>query len=128
MVGFNKLREKNEFDITANIFILIEFFNTILSQFRMALPINVVSSSPVHGEMYSIQHYVIKFVSDLRHVGGFLRVLRFNLIFSTNKTERHYITIRLLKVALNTIIPTPLIRRVFGYLEPGRTLRTGSDK
>jgi hypothetical protein len=24
-----------------------------------------------------IQHYVIKFVSDLRHVGGFLRVLRF---------------------------------------------------
>jgi hypothetical protein len=24
-----------------------------------------------------VQHYVIKFVSDLRHVGGFLRVLRF---------------------------------------------------
>ena len=37
----------------------------------------VVSSNPVHGEMYSIQHYVIKFVSDLRQVGGFLRVLRF---------------------------------------------------
>ena len=37
----------------------------------------VVSSNPVHGEVYSIQHYVIKFVSDLRHVGGFLRVLRF---------------------------------------------------
>jgi hypothetical protein len=29
------------------------------------------------GEVYSIQHYVIKFVSDLWHVGGFLRVLRF---------------------------------------------------
>jgi hypothetical protein len=27
---------------------------------------NVVSSSPAHGEVYSIQHYVIKFVSDLR--------------------------------------------------------------
>jgi len=27
--------------------------------------------------VYSIQHYVIKFVSDLRQVGGFLRVLRF---------------------------------------------------
>ena len=26
------------------------------------------------GEVYSIQHYVIKFVSDLRTVGGFLRV------------------------------------------------------
>jgi hypothetical protein len=37
----------------------------------------VVSSNPVHGEVYSIEHYVIKFVSDLRHVGGFLRVLRF---------------------------------------------------
>ena len=32
---------------------------------------------PVHGELYSIQHYVIKFVSDLRQIGGFLRVLRF---------------------------------------------------
>ena len=37
----------------------------------------VVSSNPVHGEVYSIQHYVIKFVSDLRQVGGYLRVLRF---------------------------------------------------
>ena len=37
----------------------------------------VVSLTPVHGEVYSIQHYVIKFVSDLRQVGGFLRVLRF---------------------------------------------------
>jgi hypothetical protein len=32
----------------------------------------VVSSTPVHGEVYSIQHYVIKFVSNLRQVGGFL--------------------------------------------------------
>jgi hypothetical protein len=37
----------------------------------------VVSSNPVHGEVYSIQHYVIKFVSDLRQIGGFLQVLRF---------------------------------------------------
>jgi hypothetical protein len=27
------------------------------------------------GEVYSIQHYVIKFVSDMEQVGGFLRVL-----------------------------------------------------
>jgi hypothetical protein len=38
---------------------------------------NVVSSNPVHGEVYSIQHFVIKFVCDLRQVGGFLRVLLF---------------------------------------------------
>ena len=37
----------------------------------------VVSSNPVHGKVYSIQHYEIKFVSDLRQVSGFLRVLRF---------------------------------------------------
>jgi hypothetical protein len=37
----------------------------------------VVSSNPVHGEVYSMQHYVIKLVSDLQQVGGFLRVFRF---------------------------------------------------
>ena len=36
----------------------------------------VVSSNPVHSEVYLIQHYVIKSVSDLRQVGGFLRILR----------------------------------------------------
>ena len=39
--------------------------------------IMVVSSNPTHGEVCSIQHYVIKFVNDLWQVGGFLRVLRF---------------------------------------------------
>ena len=38
---------------------------------------NVVGSNPVHGDVYSIQHYVIKFVSNLRQVDGFLRVLWF---------------------------------------------------
>jgi hypothetical protein len=32
---------------------------------------NVVSSIPAHGEVYLIQHYVIKFVIDLRQVGDF---------------------------------------------------------
>ena len=36
-----------------------------------------VSLSPAHVDVYSIQHYVIKFVGDLRQVGGFLRVVRF---------------------------------------------------
>jgi hypothetical protein len=36
---------------------------------------NVVSSNPAHGKVYSIQHYVIKFVRDLRQVDGFLQVL-----------------------------------------------------
>jgi hypothetical protein len=37
----------------------------------------IVSSNPIHGEVYSRQHYVIKFVRDLRQVSNFLRVLRF---------------------------------------------------
>jgi hypothetical protein len=32
----------------------------------------VVNSNPAHGEVYSIQLNVIKFVSDLRQLGGFL--------------------------------------------------------
>jgi hypothetical protein len=47
------------------------------------------------GEVYSIQHYVINFVSYLRHLGGFLLVLP---ISSNNKTNRHDITEILLKV------------------------------
>ena len=45
----------------------------------VSITTNVVSSYPVHDEVYSIQHYVIKlkFVSDLRQVVGFLWVLRF---------------------------------------------------
>jgi len=30
-----------------------------------------------YNTVYSIQHYVIKFASDLRQVGGFLQVLQF---------------------------------------------------
>jgi hypothetical protein len=37
----------------------------------------VVSSNPDHSEVYSIELNVIKLVSDLRQVGGFLRLLRF---------------------------------------------------
>ena len=39
--------------------------------------INVVSSNPAHDKVYSKQHYVKKFFSDFRQVGGFLRILRF---------------------------------------------------
>ena len=45
--------------------------------FQMPITTKVVGSNPVHCEVYSIQHYVIKFVSDLQQIDGFLRVLRF---------------------------------------------------
>ena len=44
---------------------------------KVHITTKVVSSNPVHGEVYLTQHYVIKFVGDLRQVSGFLPVLRF---------------------------------------------------
>jgi hypothetical protein len=41
------------------------------------------------GEVYSIQHYGIKFASDLRQIGGFLRCIS---VSSANKTDRNDIT------------------------------------
>ena len=37
----------------------------------------VVSLNPIHGEVYLIHRYVIKFVNDLPQVVDFLWVLRF---------------------------------------------------
>jgi gamma-glutamylcyclotransferase (GGCT)/AIG2-like uncharacterized protein YtfP len=51
----------------------------------VSITTNIVSSNTIHGEVYTIQHYVIKFVSDLRQVGSEI----------------------LLKVALNTKILNP---------------------
>ena len=63
----------------------------------MPITTNVVSLNPVHGEVCSIQDYVIKFDSDLRQVSGFLQFT------SSNKTDRHDITEILLEVVLNNI-------------------------
>jgi hypothetical protein len=65
----------------------------------------VVSSNPVHGEVYSVQHYMIKFVNDLQQISGFLQILPFS---PPIKTYHHDIAEILLKVALNTITLTLL--------------------
>jgi hypothetical protein len=62
----------------------------------MPITTAVVSSNPVRDEVYSIQHYVIKFVSDLWFSPG-------TPVSSTSKTDRHDITEILLKVVLNTL-------------------------
>ena len=53
-----------------------------------------------------VQHYAIKFVSDLWQVGGFPCVSLGPPVSSTNETDHHDITEILLKVALNTIKQT----------------------
>ena len=63
----------------------------------------VVKSNPVQGEVYSIQHYVIKFVSYLRRWFS-----PGTPVSSRSKTDRLDITKILLKVALSTIKPIEL--------------------
>jgi len=58
---------------------------------------NVVSSNLTNGEVYLIQHYVIKSVRDFRQISGFLQVLRFPPPIKLTEI--------LLKVALSTINP-----------------------
>ena len=66
----------------------------------MPITTKVVSLNPGHGDVYLILDYVIKFVSDLRQVCGFLCSTQ---VSSTNKTDCHEITEIWLKVVLNTI-------------------------
>jgi hypothetical protein len=61
--------------------------------------------NPVHGEVYWIQHYVIKFVNG--QTGQWFSLA--TPVSSTNKTDRHNITKILLKVALNTITLTQIL-------------------
>ena len=71
-------------NILSRIFYFISFpsANIKLDLFQLpvqSVPIttNIESLNPIHAEVYSIPHYVIKFVTDLRQVGSFLLVLRF---------------------------------------------------
>ena len=60
-----------------------------------------MSSNPAHGEVYLIQHYVIKLFSDLPQVGSFHRVFRFPQ--PINLTSMNEIIEILLKLTLTTI-------------------------
>ena len=53
---------------------VVGFMNTYVISAYHHLRCEVEYSS---GEVHSIQHYVIKFVSDLQQVGGFLLVIWF---------------------------------------------------
>ena len=61
----------------------------------------VSRENPAHVEVYSIQHYMIKFASDLWKVVFFPDTP----VSSTNKTERHDIAEILFKVALKHLNP-----------------------
>ena len=52
-------------------------FTTTCGMQSVPITTKVVSSNPVHCEVYSIQHCLIEFVSDLQQVFDILQVLRF---------------------------------------------------
>ena len=56
---------------------VVGFTTTHVPMQSVPIITEVMSSNLAHGEVYSIQYYVVKFVSDLRQVGGFHRVLLF---------------------------------------------------
>ena len=70
-------------------------------------------SNPAHGVVYSLQHHVIKFVSNLRLVDDFLQVLP---VSSSNKTDLHDITEILLKVVLITIECQPIYTYTYSLM------------
>ena len=50
---------------TPNTLVVVEL-TTILPMLSVPITNTIVSANPAHGEVYSIQHYVITFFSDLR--------------------------------------------------------------
>ena len=63
--------------ITNGTIVVVRLLELQLQEQYVPITTKDVSSNPVHGEVHSIQHYMTKFVSDLRQVGGFIWVLRF---------------------------------------------------
>jgi hypothetical protein len=56
---------------------------------------------PARGKVYLIQHHVIKFVSDLRQVGGFLLVLQFPSSIKLTATIKQKKWLKSQKIHLN---------------------------
>jgi hypothetical protein len=81
---------------------VIKFFVLLINFWSFWFGFMVLNAEFESQSGWGVQHYVIKFVSDLRQVSGFLRVL---LVSSINKTDCHDITEILLKVAFKTIKP-----------------------
>ena len=66
--------------------VVVWLFDLQLPVQSVPISSKVVSFYPTYSEVYSIRYYVIKFVSDLRQVGGFLRVLSFPSLIKLTAT------------------------------------------
>ena len=50
--------------------VIVWELDLILPMQPVPITTNVLSSNPAHGEVYLIQHYMIRFVSDMWQVSG----------------------------------------------------------
>ena len=74
----------------------------ILPMQSVPITTTVVSSIPAHGEVYSIHHFVIKFVSDSRQ-DGFLLVILFVISVVKHHHPTHIAQYRLYTNTCNTL-------------------------
>ena len=65
--------------------VIVWLLNLQLPVQSVPMTTKIVSSNDAHGGMYLIQHYVIKFVSDLIAAGGWFSLG--TTVSSTNKTD-----------------------------------------
>ena len=67
-------RDPNELNVhlSVSIFLLTERVRSGRDRMVVGFTTKVVSSNRIHGEVYSIQHYVIKLGNNLGQVCGFL--------------------------------------------------------
>ena len=93
------------FDTSHGVVLVVIVWWLVLQLPMLSMPITtkVVCLNPAHGEVYSMQHYVIKFFQCLAVDRWFSPG---KPVSSSNKTYHHDITEILLKVALNTITLT----------------------
>ena len=66
--------------------VIVWYLDLHLPMQSVPITTKVVSLIPTHGEVYLIQHYVIKLVSDLWQASGFLQVLRFSPLIKLTAT------------------------------------------
>ena len=64
------------FRLGAFVVFIVWLFDLQIPMQLVPITTKVASSNTAHGEMNSIEHHVIRFVCDLRQVGGFLWILR----------------------------------------------------
>ena len=66
-----------EVDLVAVVVVIVQQLDLQLLVQSVPVTTNVMVSNPIHCEVYSTEHYMIPFVSDLRYVCNFFQVLWF---------------------------------------------------